>query len=100
MRLDFKIVIPPDVEPPNHSSKFGELTKGWMYNANRDYGIVYKACSSSIGHGDGWEKTTTQKSIGLYSTKELAMEAYRAALADAFERKLAEVDKMIEKGDY
>ncbi len=71
-----------------------------MYKANRDYDVVYKACSSRIHHGDGWEGTRSQGSMQLYSTKELATKACRAALADAFERKLVEVDKIIEKGGY
>lgn len=64
-----------DVPPP---TGFMELSKGWDFNAYSRK--VYKACSSSINHGDGWVATNTQKPLWLFSTPALAYAALRRAV--------------------
>ena len=72
--------IKRDVPPPN---PFDELSKGWDFNQyNR---TVYKACSSAGGRGHGWEVTTSQRPLWLFSTQALAY----AALRQAVEREAA-----------
>ncbi len=83
-----------DLPPPNHHDK--ELSKGWDVNHYRGVsGGVYKACSSSIHHGEGWAKTTTQKPAHLFSTELLATQALRAHFVKEYREKLAALDKRI-----
>lgn len=72
-----------------------ELTKGWDYNSNGDSFSVYKACSSSIYHGFGWEKTSAQRPLTMFSTEMLAMKALRYSMAEKYASNLAEVDAKI-----
>ncbi len=87
--------VPQDLPPPNG---FKDLTRGWSYS---DYiswegaGKIYKACSSSVYHGDGWEKTSTQNPLSMYSTELLATKALRHALAETFAEWLVKWDARI-----
>ena len=74
--------------------RFGELSRGWDYNAYQ--GVkVEKACSSSIHHGSGWEKTTSQRPTRLYSTEALALRAGRHIFAEQCADRLALIDARI-----
>ena len=76
---------------------FRELSRGWDFNAYRDYESVFKACSSSMSRGEGWEQTTSQDSRSLYSTELLATKALRYEMAEMFAEKLAKVDQKIDE---
>ena len=82
----------PDVMPP---VAWGELTSGYTFNA---YACrVDIAWSSSISHAVGQtEKTTSQHSLVLFSTRLLALRALRAAMELEFATKLAALDVQIE----
>lgn len=90
--LSWTVSVRPDVAPPDC---FG-ITTGYLFNS---YSVtVSVACSSSTGHAHGKnDKTTTQGSRWLYSTKLLALQAMRNELEVGFAKKLAEVDLEIEK---
>jgi hypothetical protein len=80
-----------DVPPPLTSEAGSRLTKGWDYNAYSS--CVYKACSSCISHGKGWERTLSQHPIALFSTRERAYAALRYAVEQECIARLAEIDK-------
>lgn len=80
-----------DLMPPDSTS---ELSKGWNFNAYS--GRVGKHCSHSVGNGAGWEKTSSQKSMRLFSTKELAIKALRYAVERKVMRQLLDVDQGME----
>lgn len=88
----------PDVPAPGYME---ELSRGWMpkdyyiHSDRRDY--AWPACSSAVGHGTGWVKTTTQRPVELYSTKLLALRASRAKAEKQFAKILAEIDHEIQK---
>ncbi len=86
-----------DLLPPRYDDGFGKLSKGWDFNAYRDYEGVFKACSSSVHHGDGWERISSQNQRRLYSTELLATKALRYAMAELFAEKLAKVDQKIDE---
>lgn len=72
------------------------MVNGWDYNVYS--GIVTKACSSSIYHSFGnWDKTTSQGSRRLFSTKMLALRALRYETEQQCMTKLAAIDRMIEQ---
>ena len=82
-----------DLAPPEY--KDGEkLTRGWDFNSHSM--TVYKACSSSIYHGHGWEKTTSQRPIALFSTRERAYAALRYAVEQECLDRLARIDMTLE----
>jgi hypothetical protein len=85
-----------DLPPPASSS----LTKGWDINSyiggGSPIGSIFKACSSSVGHGYEWDKTSSQKPRHLYSTELLAAQALRHELAEQFAEVLVKCDKRIE----
>ena len=87
--------VEPDVAPPSpNTGSFAQLSRGFAFNS---YSLrVSPACSSVTSHGIGsHDKTTTQRSIWLYSSRERALRAMRADLERQFAEKLREVDKMI-----
>ena len=84
--------ILPDLEIPNH---FDELVLGWSFNAHNR--TARKSCSSSIYHGDGWERTSSQKPIKQYSSKLSALKAMRFAVEMEKAKELREIDLLIEK---
>lgn len=89
-----------DLPPPKHFEK-PELTKGWDFNdyrllaTNSCETAVFKACSSSVHHGTGWERTTSQAPAHLFSTEVLAWKGLRASLMKQFGEKVAFVDRKI-----
>ena len=86
----FTSEVAPDLRPPKDHS----LTKGWLFN---DYSHdVFKACSSSVHHGNGWERTSAQNPRSLYSTELLAYRALRYAMEVKLSAALARVDARIE----
>jgi len=89
--------VETDVPPPPHSIIANPLTRGWNFSAYND--DVYKACSSSISHGRGWGKTTSQRPLPLYSTFELAKAALRYAVEREVLEKLARIDLLTEPTD-
>jgi hypothetical protein len=85
--------IAPDVPPPE---RWNELTTGWTFNS---YGRrVEVACSSSVYHAVGrTDKTTAQRPLSLYSTRERALRALRVALEREFATELAKIDRLLEE---
>lgn len=79
-----------DLNPPDG---YGELTRGWDFNSHTQQ--VYKACSSAVSHGHGWEKTNSQRPVRLFSTEILAMKALRNAVYAEMVRRLADIDMKI-----
>jgi hypothetical protein len=83
--------VKPDVPPPNDG-----LTKGFLYN-EYDPRVV-PACSSGVYHAFGRDdKTDSQGSRALYSSKLLALRALRHAVEVESAKRIAKVDEMIEK---
>lgn len=86
-----------DVPPPPSSSPTGTLSKGWAINRHRGIGAgVFKACSSYVHHGEGWDKTTTQQPIHLYSTELRATQALRAEFVAEHRKNIAAIDRRID----
>ena len=83
--------VPYDLPPPVGNG----LTRGWSFNAYNQN--VSKMCSSSTGHGFGWEKTSSQRPTKLYSTEALAWKALRHELEIEYSKSLASIDAEIEK---
>lgn len=84
--------IAPDVLPPELLSN--ALSTGYTFNAYSRR--VEVACSSSIHHAVGRiDKTTAQRPLALYSTRERALRAMRAALELEFATALAKIDREI-----
>lgn len=91
--LRFTDLVKPDVAPPE---RFADpLSIGYVYSVHAQR--VEKACSSSIFHGYGWEKTNSQQPIWLYSTQKLALRALRAELERQYAKDLAEIDLKIDE---
>jgi len=86
----------PDVIPPDNTSNrlsTGFITVGSMSDSAR----VDTACSSSIGHGIGrTDKTTSQGSRRLYSSRILALRALRREVENDCANRLRRIDRMIE----
>ena len=92
-----------DLPPPK---EHGSLSRGWNYNtylaldrAELTSDCVYKACSSSIFHGRGWERTSTQRPAHLFSTRGRALRALRQDLVRHFTTLLGSVSDEIRKED-
>ena len=94
----FKLSAPvlKDLMPP--ASYSDGLSKGWDFNSYN--GEVFKACSSSIGNGTGWDKTTSQNSKALFSTRKLALMALRYATERELLIKLSKIDEDLTKDIY
>ncbi len=90
--------VKPDVMPP---TSFSELRKGFLFNAylnEHSFGHVDVACTCSIYHAFGRnDKTTTQQSRSLYSTRLLALKAMRHEMELKCARLLSVIDYSIEK---
>ncbi len=88
--------VEPDLLPPK---VWDALSRGWEFKThgwgNHGDGDVSRACSSSISNGAGWEKTTSQRPMKLYSTRLLALRALRRAHEKKTEKVLATIDKWI-----
>lgn len=88
--LRFTDPVKEDVPPPEG---FQALTKGFLAWGDR----VEVACSSAVSHAFGRDdKTTTQNSRWLFSTRLLALRAARHRMEREFAKKLADIDKKIE----
>lgn len=75
-----------------------DLVTGWTYNTHTQR--VDVACSDGAFHAIGrTDKTTTQQSLAMYSTKALALRALRAALEREFAMRLEHIDRQIEAAD-
>jgi hypothetical protein len=83
-----------DLPPPDSPT---ELSRGWDFNTYS--GTVYKACSDSFYNGNGWEKTTSQRPLALFSTFERAKAALRYAVEREPLERLARTDMMREPQD-
>lgn len=81
-----------DLAPPKNG-----LSNGWDARAYGGEYRVDKACSSSVSHGDGWERTTSQNPLWLFSTRELALRAVRYELEQQCAKTLALIDEQIAK---
>lgn len=92
VKLAFRFTpeVPCDLPPPVGNG----LTKGWNFNTHTK--TVYKQCSSSVHHGDGWEGTSSQWPRELYSNETLAWQALRHELEIEYSKALAAIDFKIE----
>ncbi len=88
-------LVLPDVPPPVYSSG---ITTGWAHTGGMsDHTRVVVACSSSGSHSIGRDdKTTSQRSRSLFSTKTLALHALRHEVEMDCCRRLRRIDLMIE----
>ena len=91
--------VEPDVMPPGHSDPLKAIRKGWLpstYLGN--YGDwVSPACTSLLYHNpNNDDKTSTQGSRRLYSSKLLALKAARYSIECQCEAILAKIDAEIE----
>jgi hypothetical protein len=86
-----------DLQPPQNGNK--TLTYGWdsrfYLGSNLPIHCVGKACSSSIHHGSGWQKTSSQHPLALYSTRLKALQATRVKAEMEFAKWLADLDDEI-----
>lgn len=86
-----------DLPAPSNGEPGMRLTKGWDFNSFRDIGGgVYKMCSSCIHHGEGWERTSSQGKLNLFSTELKATQAMRAEMVLKHRQNMAALDKRIE----
>lgn len=84
-----------DLPPPELGERLRALSIGWNFNAYS--GTVYKACSSSIYHGEGWEKTSSQGPLALFSSFDRAKAALRYAVEREALERLAVIDRMTDR---
>lgn len=84
-------IVEKDVPIPELGDRI--LAKGWTYNLYNK--SVYKTCSSSIHHGDGWEKTSSQNPISQYSSALKATIALREKIVEEYRNALSKIDKRI-----
>lgn len=97
--LRFTEPVSADVPPPSSNERGSRLTVGYDYAgaAGTAGGRVEVACSSSNCHALGrTDKTTSQGSRALYSTKLLALRALRNEIEQGCAARLAAIDKQIE----
>lgn len=83
-----------DLPPPTESDK---ISKGWTFYGSVGSKRVEKACSSCFDHGNGWEKTTSQNTLTMFSTKLKALRGMRHEMELEFANLLATVDAQIEQ---
>lgn len=85
--------VEPDILPP---TDYKELCKGYSFVVSRGYVSISKACTSSNGHcSHSDDKTTSQGSRPLYSSKLLALKAARHATENEACNTLRGIDKLI-----
>ena len=85
--------VEPDLPPPvGHGD---QLSKGWDQWTYGEEHRVEKACSSSIHHGGGWERTSAQNPRRLHSTRKLALLAARGEMSRRFAKVLASIEAEI-----
>jgi hypothetical protein len=84
----------PDVPPPTDNS----LTTGWLFSVHGQR--VDAACSDAVSYAYGrTDRTTTQGSRALYSSRRLALQALRAAMERKFAEELARIDVLLADED-
>jgi hypothetical protein len=84
--------VDPDIDPPD---SFNKIVNGWTYNEYAKE--VRKACTTSISHNNGgWDKTSSQGSMKLYSTKKRAYAALLNKMVDMYARELRSVEEKME----
>ena len=91
-----------DLPPPTTG---GALSRGWDFNiyslltnhSHRD--VAFPACSSSVHHGNGWERTSTQGKRSLFSCRKLALLAARSSFLAWVESRLSLLEEMIQEED-
>lgn len=85
-----------DLPAPSCGEAGMRLTKGWDFNSFRGIGGgVYKACSSCIYNGEGWERTSSQGKRNLFSTELKATQAMRSDMVLKHRQNIAVLDKRI-----
>ncbi len=98
--LRFTEPVRPDVPPPTSEERGNRLTVGYDFAGalGTAGGRVEVACSSSVHHALGrTDKTTSQGSRALYSTRLLALRALRHEVEQECAKRLAGIDKQIEQ---
>ena len=85
--------VSPDVPPPDGEG----LRKGFLFNEYLGGPRVDKACSSSVHHSFGIDdKTTSQGSRHLYSTRLRALRALRYEVEKQCAKMLRQIDAQVE----
>lgn len=88
--------VEPDVEPPELLSD-GLKTGFLCVGAKSEWARIKMACTSSIGHSSGNnDKTTSQGSRRLFSTRLRALKALRNEVENECMKRLRAVDRMVE----
>ena len=82
-------IVERDVPPPETYDD-NKLSRGFDFNIYAP--SVYKACSSSVYNGPGWDRTNSQGSRHLYSTRVKAFKAMRRELEFRMAQKLHKLD--------
>lgn len=97
-------LVVPDLLPPTAGYGRDNLIRGWDFNLHhlkdRMGGLgsaVQKYCSSSVYHGSGWDKTSSQHTRTLYSTERKAWKAAKAAFVQWAAGLVKEVDQKIKE---
>lgn len=94
--MRFTEEVKPDLPEPEYNNG-PEFKKGYLFNAYGE-GRVAPACSSTVHHCFGsQDKTTTQGSRALYSTRLLALRGLRHTVELECAKRLANIDAQIEK---
>ena len=100
---DAPVIPEPDLPPPDYNASV-DMNRGWdihLYHLKDSlWGIgsaVSKACSSSMNHGSGWDRTTSQRPVHLYSTERKAWVAARATFIQWAGQQLAKIDALLAK---
>jgi len=94
--LNWTEAVEVDVPAPKAGT-----TKGYLFNAASSQPCIMYCLSSTTGHATSWdqmpEKTTTQNSRSMYSTKLRALKALRHELEKKYAESLASIDMQIQK---
>lgn len=94
LALHYTYKIDPDIKPPGSGDAVSALKKGFLFNSYSN--LVKKSCTSSRNHSFGNnDKTTTQGTRSLYSTKKLALQALRYEVEVECAQRLHAIDKQI-----
>ena len=90
--LRYTTIVEPDIDPPINFSDINQ--NGYLFNP---YSMsITEACTSSMYHGLKHNKTNSQGSRSLYSTRLRAALAFRNAIEKEAAKKLRQVDIVIE----
>ena len=95
LALKYYPKIEPDLEPPS-CEEGDKVVNGYIYNAYLKK--ISKACTSSMYHSNyQWDKTTSHKPIGLYSTEELAYKAMLGDMSELYAKEMRAIELEIER---